>query len=350
MTLQDLLNAQMDFTTIAAMARRGWAWWLDELATMLPADWRDRLSSRPSAWIEPQATGAWRLWREGRSSEAPPAGAIKGKIGLLAPPGLVLIREIAAPAMPAPDVRRMLSLDIDRLSPLHPDLIFFDMEIVDRGEDDGRQRVLLGILNRADATDLLDQARRDGYAPAALAAEPAEQGGSPRFDFLPQTQQAAGEGAADRVALYWWAGVAALLLVNVAVLIARDAIDVSRLQAMVDAQRPVVESVQRLRSRVEGEDARRRDLLARGERNEPLRMLNTLTRALPAGAWVQHLEWNGQTLRIVGFKQSSIDLSAALRGSGAFTNPRVVAAEPTSDFSPVRPFDITADARHEARP
>jgi general secretion pathway protein L len=352
MTLQELLNSEMDLASLAALARQGLAWWLDELTAMLPPAWRDRLSSRPRTWIEPKAAGGWRVWRDGRPVEGPPGARPapsdrRSRIGLLAPPGAVLLRETPAPRMTAADVRRMLSLDIDRLSPLAADLIHYDMEILERGEGEGSQRVMLGIIPRDGAARLLDRARADGFEPVALAAAAERDDLPPRFDFLPQVLRAEGQASGDRTRLYLWIAVGVLILANLGVLVGRDIIDVSRVQAIVDGQQPVVDAVMRLRRRVQTEEARRLDMLARGRRGDPLRMLNVLTQAAPAGAWVQHLEWNGQSLRIVGFKRSDIDLAAAIRGSGAFTNPRALAAEPVAGPTPVRPFDVTADARPE---
>ena len=350
-TLQELLNSEMDLASLTALARQGLAWWLDELSGLLPPAWRERLSSRPRIWLEARPEGGWRVWKDGRPTEQPPPGAASSaRIGLLAPVDAVLTREIPTPRLPARDVRRMLTLDIDRLSPLNPDLIHFDMEILDRGEADGRQRVLLGLIPRAEAEALVERARRDGLTPAALAAPDPDRPAHPRFDFLPQTLAAGGEGAPDRTRLYLWLAAGALILVNLAVLVGRDMIEVSRLRSDVEAQQPVVDAVVRLRRRVEGEDARRRDLLAHGRHGDPLRVINAVTEALPDGAWVQRMEWNGQTLRLVGFKRSDIDLSAAIRGTGLFTNPRAAGPETTPGPTAVRPFDITADARPEPRP
>jgi Tfp pilus assembly protein PilN len=352
MTLQELLNSEMDLASLTALARQGLAWWIDELTAMLPPTWRDRLSSRPRTWIEPRAAGGWRMWRDGRFVEGPPgvrpaAPDRRSRIGLLAPPGAVLLRETPAPRMTASDVRRMLSLDIDRLSPLAPDLIHYDMEILERGDGEGPQRVMLGIIPRDAALRLLDRARADGFEVVALGSPAERDDLPPRFDFLPQVLQAEGQASGDRTRLYLWIAAVALILANLGVLVGRDIIDVSRVQAMVDGQQPVVDAVMRLRRRVQTEETRRLDLLARGRRGDPLRMLNVLSQALPAGAWVQHLEWNGQSLRLVGFKQADIDLAAAIRGSGAFTNPRALANEPVVGPTPVRPFDVTADARPE---
>jgi len=346
MTLQELLNSDMDLASIAALARQGFTWWVDELAALLPAGWRERLSSRPRTLAEPATGGGWRFWRDRHPIEesALPRGATDA-VGLLLPAGAVLVREVPAPRMPAADVRRMLSLDIDRLSPLAPDLIHFDLEVVDRDAGDGKQRVLLGIVPRAAALEVVRAARADGLAPVSLGVRSREDPVVQRFDFLPAVLAATGEATGGGVGRYWWGAVAALMVINLAVLVGRDMASVSRLKSMVDAQRPAVSAVLGLRRRVEAEDGRRRDLIARGQRGEPLKMLNALTEALPPGAWVQHLEWNGQSLRIVGYRAAEIDLGAALRGSGVFTNPRALTASPASGPTPIRPFDVTADTR-----
>ncbi len=343
MTLQELLNTDMDMASLSAMARQGLAWWVDELSTMLPVAWRERLSSQPRTWIEPRDQGGWRTWRDGRPHEgSPPPRNVK--IGLLAPRDAVLERDLTIPRMPAADVRRMLTLDIDRLSPLSPDLIHFDLEIIDRDGEDGKQKVRLGILPRAEAGRLLALARQDGFAPTALGTR-SDREGVIHFDFLPQTVAALSEAPSSRTRLYAWFAAAALILLNLGVLVGRDMIAVDRRSQAVEGQQPVVDVVQRLRRRVETEETARRGLLARGRRGDPLRMLNALTQAIPPGAWVQHLEWNGQSLRIVGFRRQDIDMAAAIRGSGAFTNPRALTAEPATGATPTRAFDITADAR-----
>jgi general secretion pathway protein L len=347
----ELLNSEMDFASLWVLVRRGLAWWRDELAAMLPAVWRDSLSSRPRVWIEGAGDGGWIVWRDGRGVASPgrPVRSRDARVGLLAPAGAVLIRDIPVPQMPISDLRRMVALDIDRLSPLTPGLIHFDLATPDRAEGEGQPRAALAILYRAEAERLVMRARADGYQPVALSVRSEDDGGGPRFDFLPQVLSAEGIAPAAAAALPWRIAVAALILANVAVLVGRDVIAVDRLRAVTQAQRPVVDAVMRLRRRVETEDQRRQALIALGRQNDPLRMLNSVTQALPPGAWVQRLEWNGQTLRLVGFARREIDMGAAIRGSGAFANPRILTSPPTTGPTPFTPFDITADARPESR-
>ncbi|HEY5072440.1 MAG TPA: PilN domain-containing protein [Caulobacteraceae bacterium] len=349
MNLRDLLNSEMSLRSIVTMARQGLRWWIDELAALLPMAWRASLSSSPRTMAEHAPDGGWRFWHDGLPLEAarPPRSA-KGVVGLLLPPDAVLVRELTAPRMPAADVRRMLSLDIDRLSPLGPDLIHSDSEVIDRDLAGGKQSVLLGIVPRAAASRLVQAARADGLLPASLGVILDGESRRPHFNFLPAVREAAGEPTGGGARPYLWGAVAALMMLNLAVLVGRDMTDVSRLRRVVEAQRPTVNAVMRMRRQIQSEEERRRDLVARGARTEPLRMLNAVTQAVPSGAWVQHLEWNGQALRLVGFKAAGLDMAAAIRGSGAFTNPRSLTTDSAPRTLGGQPFDITADAR--ARP
>jgi Tfp pilus assembly protein PilN len=133
-------------------------------------------------------------------------------------------------------------------------------------------------------------------------------------------------------------------------LVVRDMVDVSKLQRLVDDQQGAVAAASQLRRRVQSEESQRQDLIARQMQNDPLHILDALTRAIPASAWVQRLEWNGQTVRIVGFRTGEADLPAALRASSVFSNPRAASGEAPAKSGAQPPFDITADAPRRPRP
>lgn len=352
MTLSELLNSQMDFASLSALARRGVLWWLDELSALLPAAWRARLSSRPRLWVAPGAGGGWRVWRDGQAGlEGQIPDRDLDRVGLLLDPHAVLVREIPVPRMPLADIRRMVALDIDRLSPLSTDLIHFDIDVLNRDVDGGHRAARLGLVPKDRAAALLSHARQAGLAPLAMAAMVDGADYPPRFDFLPQAKAAAGDPPASRARAYWWAGAGALILANLAILVGRDIVETSRLSSVVEAQAPGVEAVLRLRRRVTAEDARRRAMIVAGHRSEPLHLLDVLTQTLPPAAWVERLEWNGQTLRLVGFRREGNDIPAAIRGTGAFTNPRALTGESPAGAAGAafRPFDITADARADPK-
>ena len=349
MTLQELLNA--DVSSIGQWARQGFAWWIDELSTLLPVNWRNWFSSRTRRLVEPLSPSGWRQWQNGKlltptqADRAPKAG-----VGLILPADAVLLRPLEFPRVPLSDLKRMVALDIDRLSPLAGSLVYHDIEIIDRDAGDGKQMVLLGVTPRETAARYLAEARAAGFAPVAMGAPRGDGGASYRFDFLPALRASMGETVGGRVLLYWWAAVAVLLVLNLAGLVVRDMLDISRLRHAVDDQQTAVAAASQLQRRVQTEDVQRSDLIARQMQGDPLHVLDAVTRVLPPSAWVQRLEWNGQTLRVVGFKNAETDLLAAFRASPMFINPRAAGPEtqPKPGASP--PFDITTDVSKRARP
>jgi hypothetical protein len=234
---------------------------------------------------------------------------------------------------------------------LSPDLIHFDTEVTDSDDgSSGKKTALLGIVRREAAWRLVEQAEVDGLAASALVAAPAGRTGHARFDFLPAVREAEGVAPPGRAGRYWRWTVVALLVLNLAVLIGRDMADVASLRRRVELRSPAATAVMELRRRVEAEEMRRTALIARGAAGDPLHMLQVLTRALPEGAWVQHLDWNGQALRIIGFKGPGIDVPAVLRDSGEFVNPHAMTAAAPTVMKGPEPFDVTAEARRSVRP
>ena len=204
MTLQELLNA--DVSSIGQWARQGFAWWIDELSTLLPVNWRDWFSSRTRRLVEPVSPSGWRQWQNGKLlTPAQAERAAKGGVGLILPADAVLLRRLEFPRVPLSDVRRMVALDIDRLSPLAGELVYHDVEIVDRDAGDGKQAVLLGVTLRETAARYFDEARMAGFEPVAVGAARGDGSAGYRFDFLPALKTSLGDDKGGRVSLYWWA-------------------------------------------------------------------------------------------------------------------------------------------------
>lgn len=340
LNLKDILNTDMN--TLGRSAREGLSWWLEELSGLVPVGWRPR-SARPSLVAQPMGDGAYSLTLDG--APIVETGVGTQRVDLVLPHVEVLAREIELPLLSPKDTRHMVALDIERLSPMPADAIYFDTEVVARDDERRRQTLLLGVVERGAAEIAVAKARLAGLEPAALGV--ASVGGDARhFDFMPALRRAAGLGAPGGRLPQWWAIVFGLLIVNVVVLVLRDVSDVAAMRRAVEAQKPAVDAALRIRKHVEDESARRVALMQRRAAYEPLRVINAATLALPAGAWTQRFESNGRTVRLVGYKAPSIDLAAAVRASPVFANPR----SQTMDVSApgangAQPFDIVADIR-----
>jgi general secretion pathway protein L len=346
-TLSELLNT--DLTTVGQWLREGLAWWSGELAGMLPAPMRRLVESRPSLTAEPLVDGRYRLTRGGRLvMEAAGSARRPRAVTLRLPRDAALIRLAPTPALPERDLRRMLALDIDRLTPFRPDQVFVDVALSDAAPDEaGMRRAVVAAIPRGVAAQALDQARAAGLDPRALGVA----GDSPAelsLDFLPKMREV---GAAPRPSgthALIWGLVAVLAVANLGAAIARDMLDVQGLREQIEARQPQVSLVQALRRKVLAEDHRRADILARRASGEPLRMLSALTEAIPGGAWVDRLAWDGRSARLSGYRQDQVDVAAALRSAPLLTNVRNSGGDVLTRQAAGQPFDLTIDMKKPA--
>ncbi len=345
MTLQELLNS--DVGALGASVRQGYDWWIGELAQLVPDRWRRRAAGgRPLVELR-QDLGPPRLRRRGRRDEVigpKRKRALSADLGL--GPAQVLTRSVVLPAVGMADLRRLVALELDRLTPFRPDQVYFDIELLERDQQAGRQALRLAVIPRADAEAALEQAARYGVAPLRLGVLDGE---SLRFDFLPALR-AAGRGArANRALTLWWSLAAGLIALNVAVLAIKDMDDVATLRSTVEAQRPMVALALKLRQRVEQEAAVRTTLLARRAHNEPLRIEDAVARAFPSPQWIQRLEWNGRSLRLVGYRDAGFDVLAAARRSGVLGAPRSLSNVDPATAGAKPQFDLIAEPAGEPR-
>ena len=340
-TFKDIINA--DLPTVAQWLRQGFAWWTDELSRALPDSWRKRLSPRPDVLA---LVGERKISFRGKSGTpldpSSLTNAERRNVKFIVPEEQALIRVVEFPLLPMSDVRRMLSLDLDRLTPFSADQVYFDAELIRRDAEKGRQQILLGVLPKAAASDILARAASMGIVPSALAVA---DGTDIRFDFLPAIRGSRGGWSAGARLPYWWAAVGVMMMLNVGLISYRDSAGLDSLQQIVDSQSGPVEVALRLRGKVEAEEARRASLIQHMRRNSPLRMLEAVTKALPANAWTQTFEWNGQSVHLVGYSNGPADMLRALESSPMLHNARHM----SRDTLPVKqtgmqPFDVAADA------
>jgi len=351
MTLQEILNA--DLSSVRRWAGQGLEWWGRELADMVPPSLRRSLA-RGAPWQARAETleGPVHLWRGGRLAQTLGADGPGGGgrlVDMALPRTAVLVHDLMLPPLSGSDLRRLIELNIDRYTPFRMEQVCFDVAAAGAA-DDGRQRVRLGVLERSRARAALDLAAGLGLTVKRLGVIAGELDDGVAFDFLPGLRLGDAPRKAVSRKTWLWTACAGLAAANAALAVIGDMRDLGRLEQTVEAQRPLVARAAQLRRRVEAERGRRLDLLTRRSVQEPLRILDAVTRALPSGAWVQRLEWNGRSVRVAGLKPPAFDVAAALQGP-ALGNVRSLASDmPTKTAAGQAPFDVLADSTAQVRP
>jgi hypothetical protein len=336
MTLKDILNA--DVALIGQWLRQGLDWWLEQLRDMTPAALKPRRADAPEA--VPLAPGeGFRLLRNGETIErlATPAGRPR-KVVLRLGSGQALVRTLELPILSRDDTSRLVALDLDRLMPFPEGAAIHAIRMEARDPQRNRQSLRLAAALRSRALTAVDEAMAFGLTPVALLADDSD------LDLLPALRLSA---SLNSRRLYWGVVVAALIGVNLLLLIYRDMDETARLRSLVEEQRPAASAGLRLQRTATAEQTARRDLLARRETASPMRLLATLDNALPAGAWVHRLAWNGSAVRLTGFRSSAVDMLSSLRADSRFSQVRGLTEGPQPRAQPEGrlPFDVSAVVR-----
>jgi hypothetical protein len=315
------------------------------LSHALPVSWRKRFSAQREVVAEFTERGFTFRGRNGQPIDAAALSARdRGNVHVVLPLKQVLTRVLEFPLIPMNDIRRMIALDIDRLAPFRPGAAYFDTELIRRDPEKSRQQILLGLLPKDAAGEVLSRAEELGFIPVAFGVSGGA-GSNVHFDFLPALRAAGGALGARARLPYWWVAVAFLMVLNVALLSYRDSADVASLQQMVDSQAGPVAVAMRLRTKVEAEAGRRAALIEHLRKSSPLHAIDAVTKALPLNAWTQTFEWNGQTVHLVGYSNGPADLLRALESSPSLHNAHTMSHDTTPiKQAGMQPFDVAADA------
>jgi len=300
MNVKELLDT--DVEVAGGWLRDGFHWWLEELSQLMPQQLRFQRKPGAVAWTDLKRMEFRDAQGARLTGDAQPAHG-----AAVLSPDLYLLRRIELPAMRLADVRKLVDNELDRLTPFRKEDVWYDVRVGERNEVSGTQTVELGVLPRDTAERVETQLKDAGFKADALRAghEPGA-----ALDFLPAMR---GRDQGTIRPYMVWLAVAALFLFNIAVMIVRDVNQLDGLREATASQAQIVDLARRLRGRIDVENTQRAQLLEARSQTAPLKRLADVTRALPAGAWVQTLTWDGRDLHLVGSADPGIDVSASLK-------------------------------------
>ncbi|WP_408590652.1 hypothetical protein [Novosphingobium sp.] len=306
MSSRGLLDADMQ--TLGGWIADAVRWWTDKLRAMVPQGLRARLS--PSL-------AEIRFDPDQQTFADEPRGAWVAVL----PEGVALLRRVPLPPVRGRELQRLIELDADRLMP------FGGGAMIVAGQ--AQPGSAAPDSAEAQAADLAVAGLPTGLATAIAAAikaaprEPARllvkvERGLP-IDLLPALRRAGLLPDRSGAALRWWAAVAFLFALNIALLVWRDVAARDAMAEAVAAQQPGMMAVRQITGRMHRADQLAAAALASRERAEPLALMARLQSALPPGAWLQRMAWSDGSLRLTGFRPPNADVSGALRHAGFVT-------------------------------
>lgn len=346
MNIKAILNTDMQ--TVAAWLRVGYSWWIDEIAQMVPARWQASLRPRRGAVAYADGQHITVKDAEGRSADIGRT-SIK-QLDVVLSPAMVLTRLVDLPIMSIGDVLKLVTFELDRLTPFTVDNAYFDAEIVHRNERAGTQKVRIGVLPRPSAERLMTLLASERLEPKSLHVAGPTEGSIGQLDFLKGVRAARGGWSPSRLARVLWIAVAVLFVANVWMLTVRDTMSVHALEDAVQSQITTAELARRLRAKVDSETASRSELLERRGQSSTLRILDAATQSLPRAAWVQQMVWNGSRLHLVGYAPAGVDVAAAFRASRFWSGATVRSATVGHSASTTaQSFDISIEMKGQRR-
>lgn len=316
-----------DMATVGRWLGEGLGWWRDELVALLPLRLRRGRDLRN--YFTYRGDGPWE--REGSRHART----------VLVDPSLCLVRTISLPPLRHADLQRVVALDADRILPMPP----ADLVIAAAADPVDRTRVTVAGLPRRTAARMLARLAEAKVPASRIGLADEARPGHIAADFTAALVNSGLLKSQRKVAARWWLAAVILFALNLGMLVWRDVQRIEQLRALVAAQAPAVAAARAISGRIS--DARGRSLLLLEKRrtNDALAMLGVLSATLPRQAWVQDLDWNGDTIRLTGTKGKWVDVAGAMRRSAVFSDVRRASAEARDEDAKGDPFDITMRVR-----
>lgn len=344
MNLSAILNA--DMATVRGWLLSGYRWWTGELESMLPVRWKPAARSVGLVAM-PNGKGRLDYFRNGVPVQLP-ANA-NPRVRLLVPDGQCLRRTQIVPNVASDDIRRLIALESERLTPLPADEMLLDYEYEPGIADNGGRIISVAMLPRAVAIALLAVAKSAGVAPTHLSVATGPGAANARFDFASQLRAEGLLPAMPPSRVMWWGLVATAFVLNLGMIVARDRSAVEAMAEMVQRQAPAVATARTISNRIRQFETNSALLVHRRTANDALGTLGLVSAALPSGAWVQRYAWNGATLRLTGYRLRDADVLSVLRKQPAFARVRPTSSDVVAEIPAGQPFDVSITIRGASR-
>jgi general secretion pathway protein L len=300
--------------------------------------WRLKLGALAGGAFGPNRSELVAVYEDG--ALRPGAGDGRRDAVLVLPAAAVLRPMVRLPIASDNVLRRALGYELEKLSPVPPDQVYFDFRVLGRDRAAKTAEIELRIIRRDIVDDAVRLCRAQGLAAAAIRFGDDPRRADPRH--FPVDRNA-------MLLSFWrrWStallGGAMLMLLSV-VLFAAYLRGSSQLELLTDellAESVRAAHAEHLQTRIERASAQLA-FLAEQKRSPPFAaILADIAHILPDGSWLTELDISGGKIRVEGFSRSASDLIAVFDRSGHFTNAQFAAPVTQSATPGIERFDLT---------
>ncbi len=277
-----------------------------------------------------------------------------GIVLLRLPPGSALQRDVTLPLGAEAALERVLTYEMDRLTPFAATDVFFTWTVLRRDREAGRLRLLLSLIPKAPLLPLLEACRAADAGPRAIEVNlppdgqgPAGQAAGSRLSIPLAHERPAAAMRERRMLALAGSGCAALAVAAALLPFVLQAVGSSRLDRDIAALRPRVDAVQALHRRLAGgsagadlvEDERRR-------LGDALQVIAAVTRVLPDDSFLTDLTLRQGQLTISGQSPAAARLIPAISADPNFNAPAFSAPVTRIEGQNTDLFSIRAGVAH----
>jgi general secretion pathway protein L len=340
-------------------------WWKEQMRDLVPAALRPSAgqSWRRTLVIVPKTPdlSTVELFLQGRSGETSlgrhelsSAGlrtaverlprALRTTSVLRISPDLLLEREITLPMAAEHDLKRVVTYEMDRLTPFRADEVFWSCAVGRRDPARNRLQVRVTVVPYLRIEAILTALLQAGLAPARLAsAGAAEQSRIiPLTEDRPTHRWLGAHGRRVHACALGACGV--LAVVAVALPFVLQTLASARLDARIEAVQPQVKEAEKLRKKItDGATTADAIAAARNQLGTPLQTIAMLTDLLPDDTYLTALNVRQRKLTISGRSAAAARLIGAMAAHPLIHNPAFTAPVIRDETNGGEMFSIRAE-------
>jgi general secretion pathway protein L len=331
------------------------AWWRQHLLELLPENLRRGSGPEANALVvDATEPGLLRLTRRRRGTETKvtqvrldesglpslraalndrPAGET---VLLRLPPSLVLERGVSLPLAAERDLDRVLTYEMERLTPFAADEVFWAYSVALRDRARARLQLLLTLVPRTGVQALIDTLTACAGRPNLIEADTSAGARIIRLQHEAPTMGLARLN--PRTARYV---LAALAFLVVASPFLRQSLDMDEAQSRIDAMAPRMTLVDSLRRRIASASAGGDAVMTETRRlGDVMEALAAITQILPDDSYLTEFEMRERKMTLSGQSASAPRLISKLSADPRIRNPAFTAPVTKAEKKDV--FSISA--------